>query len=156
MTRRRGVPFRGLAAALFAAGVLAATGCSSTASFRFRCDDQVNNGLILTIDVARMSAEEASQARQIAEKPGQSWFYSDLREKLGARIHTVTVEGRCDKAITVPLEKGEQTVAVIADYQFETSDPTTRQMKFLTVDRVKGKTVEIRVQNRDLVVTAGD
>lgn len=136
--------------------LLAATGCSSTASFHFRCDDVVNDGILLTIDVVRASEQEAQQIREraIGEKV-ENWFYSTLRESLRPKIQTLTVERRCDKTIDVKIGSTDETLVVIADYRFE-AGTVTSQLQTFPAKEVKGKTLSVGVKDRYLIVEKGD
>jgi len=75
------------AAVLAAVAALFATGCGSgTSTLKFRCDRDVNGGILLTVDAVRASEAEVERIRALGEK----WFYDSLRESLRDRTKTAT------------------------------------------------------------------
>jgi predicted component of type VI protein secretion system len=139
------------AAAVALAGVV---GCASSSSLHFRCDNPINGGLLLTVDVVR--ATEA-QARQI-ETLGEKWFYDPMRD--GLRDHTTTVtfptkdsSGMCERSVSVKAEGKEKYLVIIADYKYQSPD-ASRQIVSLPKERWSGKTLDIAVHDRELSVSA--
>jgi hypothetical protein len=146
--RRRARVFAALAAA-----ALAAAGCASSSSLHFRCDNPINGGLLLTVDVVR--ATEA-QARQI-ETLGEKWFYDPLRDSLRERTTTVTFptkdsSGACERSLEVKGDKKDKYLVIVADYKYQSPD-ASRQLVSLPGDRWKGKKLDIAVHDRELSVT---
>lgn len=137
-----------LAAALLALG-LAAGGCASSSTLRFRCDKQINGGLLLTNDLVQVNDAEVAQIRQA----GDQWFYSDLRRQLEPRTRTVAVEGGCDTTVTVEPRKGYDTLAVISDYK--AGGGPNGNMQFLTKEQWKGKTLTVQVGDSVLTIRGG-
>ena len=124
-------------------------GCASSSTFQFGCDNPINDGLLLTVDLVQIDDAEERQIREV----GEDWFYSDLRRQLGARTRTITVEGGCRQTVTVPLIKDYERLAVIADYQFEGRDRRKGQIEFLGKNAWRGKKLTVRVLNTYLIVT---
>lgn len=135
-------------AALIVLLVSLALGCSSQTTFRVVCDGRINDGLLLTIDLVQVSEEEAQQIRQV----GKDWFYSDLRRQLQPRTRTVAVKGGCSESVGLSPQKGYKVLAIIADYQFETTDPTRGHMAFRNQDEWQGKRLKIAVQDTYLTI----
>jgi hypothetical protein len=124
--------------------------CSSSTSFQFRCDAQVNGGLLLTVDLVQVNEAEAQQIRQT----GDQWFYSDLRRQLELRTRTIAVRGGCTERVALPQIKKRDILAVVADYQFESADRTKGHMQFLTKPEWKGKKLEVEVHDTYIAVKA--
>jgi len=144
---------RALGALLFPLLVFSAWGCASSSTLDFRCDNPINGGLLLTVDIVR--ANEA-QARQI-EALGEKWFYDPMRDTL--RDHTTTVtfptkdaSGLCERHLSVKAEGKDKYLVIIADYKYQSAD-ASRQLVALPSDRWKGKTLDIAVHDRELSVT---
>ncbi len=136
------------AAALLVLLTCFALGCSSQTAFQVVCDGRINDGLLLTIDLVQVSEEEAQQIRQV----GKDWFYSDLRRQLQPRTRTVAVKGGCRETVGLAPRKGYKVLAIIADYQFETTDPTRGHMAFRNKDEWHGKRLELAVHDTYLTV----
>jgi len=139
-------------AVLSAAALIAAAGCSSSSSLHFKCDNPINGGLLLTVDIVR--ATEA-QARQI-ETLGEKWFYDPLRDSLRERTTTVTFptkdsSGSCARSLEVKGDKKDKYLVIVADYKYQSPD-ASRQLVSLSGDRWKGKTIDIAVHDRELSV----
>jgi hypothetical protein len=137
-----------------AALLLGALSCASSSTLHFRCDNPINGGLLLTVDIVR--ADEA-QARQI-EALGEKWFYDPLRDTLRDRTTTVTfptkdASGTCERQVSVKAEGKQKYLVIIADYKYRSPD-TSRQIVALPRERWKGKTLDISVHDRELSVTA--
>lgn len=126
-----------------------ATGCASSSNLRFRCEPQINDGLLLTMDFVQVNEAEVAQIRQT----GDQWFYSDLRRQLEPRTRTVAVEGGCDTSVRLAPRKGYDTLAVISDYK--SSGSSTGNMKFLQKAEWKGKTLQVRVGATNVTITGG-
>lgn len=131
-----------------------AAGCSSSANLRFRCDSQINGGLLLTVDVIRATDEQARQIQAVGEK----WFYDSLRDSMRERITTVTFPtkdpgGECVRDVKVPMGSKDRYVVVVADYRFQSPD-ASRHVVSLSRERWKGDTVRIAVRDRELMVDA--
>ena len=129
-----------------------ATACSSSANLRFRCDNPINGGLLLTVDVVRATDE---QARQI-QSAGEKWFYDPLRDTMRERITTVTFPtkdagGECVRDVKVPMGSKDKYVVVVADYRFQSPD-ASRHVVSLNREKWKGDTVRISVKDRELIV----
>jgi hypothetical protein len=132
--------------------VLAAASCSSSASVRFRCDSQLNGGLLLTVDVVRATEEQARQIQQLGEK----WFYDSMRDSLRERVTTVTFPmkdggGECVRDVKVPMGSKDKYLMIVADYRFQSPD-VSKQIVSLSRERWKGATVRIGVHDRELSV----
>jgi predicted component of type VI protein secretion system len=132
--------------------VLFAAACSSSANLRFRCDSQINGGLLLTVDVVRATDE---QARQI-QSTGEKWFYDPLRDTMRERITTVTFPtkdagGDCVREVKVPMGSKDRYVVVVADYRFQSPD-ASRHVVSLSREKWKGDTIRIAVKDRELIV----
>ena len=144
---------RSLAAARRALPVLllvgALAGCASPASLHFRCEPQINEGLLLTVDLIEVSDAEVPQIRQA----GDQWFYSDLRRQLEPRTRTVAVQGGCDTVVKLPPRKGFDTLAVIAD--FKSGSGATGNMQFRPKGDWAGKSLLLRVQGNVLTLQEG-
>lgn len=123
-------------------------GCSSQTTFQVVCDGRINNGLLLTIDLVQVSEEEAQQIRQ----EGKDWFYSDLRRQLQPRTRTIAVRGGCRESVGLSPQKGYKVLAIVADYQFETTDPTRGHMEFRNKDEWHGKRLELAVHDTYLTI----
>jgi len=140
------------ALAVFSVVGLLATACSSSANLRFRCDNPINGGLLLTVDVVRATDE---QARQI-QSAGEKWFYDPLRDTMRERITTVTFPakdagGECVRDVKVPMGSKDKYVVVVADYRFQSPD-ASRHVVSLNREKWKGSTVRISVKDRELIV----
>ncbi len=134
--------------------VLAAAACSSSASLRFRCDNPINGGLLLTVDVVRATDEQARQIQALGEK----WFYDSMRDSMRERVTTVTFpvkdgSGECVRELKVPMGSKDKYVVLVADYRFQSPD-VTKQIVSLSRDRWKGDTIRIAVHDRELTVEA--
>ncbi len=142
-----------LAAPLLVLTTLLGTGCSSIGTVQFRCDPQINGGLLLTVDVVRADETQTQQIRQLGEK----WFYDPMRESLRDRISTVTfpVEGSalCERVVEIPVpkEKLVKYLVIIADYKYQNPDPT-KQLVVLPREKWAGQKVKIGVHDKDLSV----
>jgi hypothetical protein len=132
--------------------VAATLGCSSTATFQFRCDGEINNGYVLAIDVVRLTADEERRVRELGEASDKSWFLSPLRGEIGQKIQTVSVERGCDRPLEIPIADGDVSVAIIADYQFDAGDAAVGRLRIFPAKEVKGKKILIGVRNRELHV----
>jgi len=149
-SRSTRVPVPALAVAFAAA--LATAACSSSASLRFRCDNPINGGLLLTVDVIRATDEQARQIQSVGEK----WFYDSMRGNIRERITTVTFPtkdpgGECVREVKVPMGSKDKYVVVVADYRFQSPD-ASRHLVSLSRERWKGHTVRIAVKDRELNV----
>ena len=145
-------PLRTLAA-LLPASVLLAAGCASSSALHFRCDNPINGGLLLTVDIVRASE---AQARQI-EALGEKWFYDPLRDSMRDRTTTVTFptrdsSGLCERQVSVQAEGKDKFLVIVADYKYQSPD-ATRQIVSLPKERWKGKTLDIAVHDRELAVS---
>jgi predicted component of type VI protein secretion system len=132
--------------------VLLAAACSSSANLRFRCDNPINGGLLLTVDVVRATDE---QARQI-QSAGEKWFYDPLRDTMRERITTVTFPakdagGECVRDVKVPMGSKDKYIVVVADYRFQSPD-ASRHVVSLSREKWKGSTVRVAVKDRELIV----
>lgn len=132
--------------------VLLAAACSSSANLRFRCDSQINGGLLLTVDVVRATDD---QARAI-QSTGEKWFYDPLRDTMRERITTVTFPtkdagGECVREVKVPMGSKDRYVVVVADYRFQSPD-ASRHVVSLSREKWKGDTIRIAVKDRELIV----
>lgn len=132
--------------------VLAAASCSSSASVRFRCDSQINGGLLLTVDVVRATDDQARQIQALGEK----WFYDPMRENLRDRVTTVTFPirdagGECVRELKIPVTKKDNYLVLVADYRFQSPD-VSKQIVSLPRSRWKGGTVRVAVHDRELSV----
>lgn len=145
MRKRRSLLAAGCGIALVA--VLA--GCASPASLRFRCDPQINEGLLLTVDLVQVNDAEIAQIRQA----GDQWFYSDLRRQLEPRTRTVAVQGGCDTTVKLPPRKGYDTLAILSDFKSGTG--ATNNMQFRQKPEWEGKSLVLRVQGNVLTVQEG-
>ena len=139
------------AAALAGAAALFATGCGTgTSTLRFRCDREVNGGILLTVDAVRASEAEVERIRALGEK----WFYDSLRESLRDRTKTATFsqgDARCDKEVQIPVRKEDKFLVLIADYRFQSPDPG-RYLVVMPKDRWKKKTISIQIHDREFNV----
>jgi hypothetical protein len=131
---------------LLAVLALAATGCTSSSTLRFRCEQQVNEGLLLTVDLVQVNEAEIVQIRQA----GDQWFYSDLRRQLEPRTRTVAVEGGCDTKVDLVPRKGYDTLAVISDYK--SGGSAAGNMQFRPKEQWKGKTLNVQVGHSVLTI----
>lgn len=143
MRRRRSAPL----ALLAALSVLA--GCASPASLHFRCEPQINEGLLLTVDLIQVNDAEAPQVRAA----GDQWFYSDLRRQLEPRTRTVAVQGGCDTTVQIPARKGYDTLAIVAD--FKSGSGAGGSLQFRSKKEWDGKKLLLRVQANQLIVQEG-
>jgi hypothetical protein len=144
MMPRRLVPVG--AAALLA---VLAGGCASSTSLHFRCEPQINESLLLTVDLVEISDAEMAPIRQ----SGDQWFYSDLRRQLAPRTRTVAVQGGCDTTVELPSRKGYAVLAVISDYK--SGGAAVGNMQFLEKDQWQGKSLRVQVGNAALTVQGG-
>jgi hypothetical protein len=126
------------------------SGCASATNLRFRCEPQINETLLLTIDLVQVNEEEIAQIRQT----GDQWFYSDLRRQLEPRTRTVAVEGGCDTRVSLEPRKGYDTLAVISDYKAGGS--AAGNMQFRSKEQWKGKTLDVQVGNSVLTIRGGE
>lgn len=124
-------------------------GCASPASLHFRCEPQINEGLLLTVDLIQVNDAEAPQIRQA----GDQWFYSDLRRQLEPRTRTVAVQGGCDTTVQIAGRKGYDTLAIVAD--FKTGSGSGGTLQFRSKKEWDGKKLLLRVQGNTLIVTEG-
>ena len=146
---------RTAAAALVLGSAVALTGCGATAgTVSFRCGPQINGGLALAVDVIRATDEEARKIQEMGEK----WFYDQVRFNIQGqnRIQTVTFKtgegaGPCDRTVSVPVLKGERNLVVIADYKFQSTDPT-KQILVLPRDKWVGQKILVSVLERELAL----
>jgi hypothetical protein len=132
--------------------VLAAASCSSSASVRFRCDNPINGGLLLTVDVVRATEEQARQIQALGEK----WFYDPMRDTLRERVTTVTFPvkdgaGECVRELKVPMGSKDKYLMLVADYRFQSPD-VSKQIVSLPRERWKGDTIRVAVHDRELSV----
>jgi predicted component of type VI protein secretion system len=153
MTRRTPTGARA-AAALGLTALLVAAACSSSAQLRFRCDNPINGGLLLTVDVVRASEEQARMIQSLGER----WFYDPNRETLRSSggITTVTFptndpSGQCTRDVKVPVSGKDKYLVIVADYKFQSPD-ASKQVVTLSRDRFKGSTVRIALHDRELSV----
>jgi hypothetical protein len=123
-------------------------GCASPASLHFRCEPQINEGLLLTVDLIQVNDAEAPQVRAA----GDQWFYSDLRRQLEPRTHTVAVQGGCDTTVSVPARKGYDTLVIVADFK---SGGGSGNLQFKSKKEWDGKKLLLRVQGNQLIVQEG-
>ncbi|HEX4964157.1 MAG TPA: hypothetical protein VF173_25250 [Thermoanaerobaculia bacterium] len=124
-------------------------GCASPASLRFRCEPQVNDGLLLTVDLVQVNDAEVPQIRQA----GDQWFYSELRRQLEPRTRTVAVQGGCDTTVKLPARKGYDTLAVISD--FKSGSGSTSNVQFRQKAEWEGKSLQLRIQGSTLTIQEG-
>lgn len=146
---------RSVAAATCLAAFLAA-GCSSSAQLKFQCDNPINGGLLLTVDVVRASEEQA----RLIQSLGERWFYDPNRETLRSSggITTVTFPtsdptGQCVRDVSVPVASRDRYLVIVADYKYQSAD-TSKQVVTLPRDKFKGRTLRIAVHDRELSVEA--
>jgi len=144
---------RPVAAVLWLTALLAA-GCSSSAVLKFRCDNPINGGLLLTVDVVRASEEQA----RLIQSLGERWFYDSNRETLRSSggITTVTFPtndptGQCTRDVTVPVGSRDKYLVIVADYKYQSPD-TSKQVVTLPREKFKGSTLRISVHDRELSV----
>ena len=144
---------RPVAAVLWLTAVLAA-GCSSSAELKFRCDNPINGGLLLTVDVVRASEEQA----RLIQSLGERWFYDPNRETLrtSGGITTVTFPtndptGQCTREVSVPVTSRDKYLVIVADYKYQSPD-TSKQVVTLPREKFKGSTLRIAVHDRELSV----
>jgi hypothetical protein len=136
-----------------------ASGCATTATVRFSCDRQINEGLLLTVDVVQVDEREAQEILRI----GDDWFYSDLRRQLSPRTTTISVETpsdavavrACDRTVSVSPRKGYDTLLVIADYKGVGSDSGQRHLELIEKPQWKGGTVRVALRDSYLTVIGG-
>lgn len=131
------------------AAVLLVAGCASPSTLKFRCDPQINDGLLLTVDLVMVNEAEVAQIRQT----GDQWFYSDLRRQLEPRTRTVAVEGGCDTAVKLTPRKGYDTLAVISDYK--SGSGSAGNMQFRQKPEWQGRTLQVKVQDAVLSIQGG-
>lgn len=130
-----------------------APGCGSTVGkLDFRCGSNINGGLLLTVDVVRATEEESRRISELGEK----WFYEPMRQSVSSRIQTVTfpaadASGRCDREVSVPFNKGEKFLVIVADYKYQAADVTRHTMVF-PPEKWAGRTLLISVQEQQLSV----
>jgi len=142
-----------LALALAASALL--SGCGSTVGkIDFRCGSNINGGLLLTVDVVRATEEEARRIQEL----GPKWFYEPMRQGVSSRIQTLTFpapdgSARCDREISVPFNKGEKMLVIVADYKYEAADANRHTIVFLP-EKWAGRTLLISVQEQQLSVQA--
>ena len=148
MRKKRSLRAASAGAALLAAAIGLA-GCASPATLRFRCDPEINEGLLLTIDLVQVSEAEIAQIQQA----GDQWFYSDLRRQLEPRTRTVAVQGGCDTAVKIPARKGYDTLAIISD--FKSGSGSTSNVQFRQKPQWQGKGLQLRVQGSTLTIQEG-
>jgi hypothetical protein len=141
-------PFRaaGSVVALLAAF---AAGCASPSALRFRCEPEINEGLLLTVDLVQVTPAEVPQIRET----GDQWFYSDLRRQLEPRTRTVAVEGGCDTPVKLAPQKGYDVLAIISD--FKSGSGSSGNMQFREKATWKGKSLQVRVQGSVLTIQEG-
>jgi len=141
-------PFPALGGALVLLAALTA-GCASPSAFRFRCDPEINESLLLTVDLVQVKDSEIPQIRET----GDQWFYSDLRRQLEPRTRTVAVQGGCDTTVKLAPQKGYDTLAVISDFKSGTG--SSGNMQFRPKAAWKGKKLQVRVQGSLLTLQEG-
>jgi predicted component of type VI protein secretion system len=144
---------RTASAALLLSALLIA-GCSSSARLQFRCDNPINGGLLLTVDVVRASEDQA----RLIQSLGERWFYDPNRETLRSSggITTVTFPtndptGQCTRDVTIPVTGRDKYLVIVADYKYQSPD-TSKQVVTLSRDKFKGSTLRIAVHDRELSV----
>jgi len=144
---------RPVAAVLVSTALLAA-GCSSSAELKFRCDNPINGGLLLTVDVVRASEDQA----RLIQSLGERWFYDPNRDSLRASggITTVTFptndpSGQCTRDVSVPVGSRDKYLVIVADYKYQSPD-TSKQVVTLPREKFKGSTLRISVHDRELSV----
>jgi predicted component of type VI protein secretion system len=144
---------RPVAAVLLVTALLAA-GCSSSTQLKFRCDNPINGGLLLTVDVVRASEEQA----RLIQSLGERWFYDPNRDSLRSSggITTVTFptndpSGQCTRDVTVPVGSRDKYLVIVADYKYQSPD-TSKQVVTLPREKFKGSTLRIAVHDRELSV----
>jgi len=139
------------AAVIAGAAALLVTGCGTgTSTLKFRCDRDVNGGILLTVDAVRASEAEVERIRALGEK----WFYDSLRESLRDRTKTATFSQgdlHCDKVLEVPVRKEDKFLVLIADYRFQSADPG-RYLVVMPRERWKKKTISVQIHDRELTV----
>ena len=141
-------PFRATPGVVILLAALAA-GCASPSAFRFRCEPEINEGLLLTVDLVQVNDSEIAPIRQT----GDEWFYSDLRRQLEPRTRTVAVQGGCDTTVKIAPQKGYDTLAIISDFKSGTG--SAGNMQFRPKAQWKGKTLQVRVQGSLLTIQEG-
>ena len=106
------------------------------------------------MDVVRATEQEARNIQTMGEK----WFYDQSRLSFQGqnRIQTLTftageVSGRCDREVTVKVNKGEMFLVLIADYKFQATDPA-RYVIALPREKWVGQKVLVSVLERELAV----
>jgi hypothetical protein len=144
---------RPVAAVLLVTALLAA-GCSSSTQLKFRCDNPINGGLLLTVDVVRASEEQA----RLIQSLGERWFYDPNRDSLRSSggITTVTFptndpSGQCTRDVTVPVGSRDKYLVIVEDYKYQSPD-TSKQVVTLPREKFKGSTLRIAVHDRELSV----
>jgi predicted component of type VI protein secretion system len=145
---------RHVAALALMAALCGASGCSSyiKSTVNFRCDSQqINGGLLLTVDVVHGTQADAERVRALGEK----WFYDSQRNALGERLQTITfpttdpTTGACEKQVAIKASKDSQFLIVAADYKYE-NQQTERQILVLKKQEWWGRKVKIGVHDRAL------
>jgi hypothetical protein len=124
-------------------------GCASSTSLRFRCDPEINEGLLLTVDLVQVNESEVPQIRQA----GDQWFYSDLRRQLEPRTRTVAVQGGCDTTVKLESRKGYDTLAILSD--FKSGSGSTSSVQFRQKAEWQGKSLQLRIQGSTLIIQEG-
>ena len=119
--------------------------CSSTSQAQFRCDTQINDGLLLAIDLVQVNDEEVKQI----QAAGEDWFTSPVRDQLRNRTKTISVPGGCSENVELESltttekylkkKKGYGTLAVIAEYQTISGDSSKPNIVFRSRQQWKGK-----------------
>ena len=140
-----------LALALAASALL--SGCGTTVGkIDFSCGSNINGGLLLTVDVIRATDEEARRIQEL----GPKWFYEPMRQGITSRIQTYTFpapdgSARCDKEVSVPFNKAEKNLVIVADYKYEAAD-ASRHTVVLPMEKWAGRTLLVSVQEQQLSV----
>ncbi len=148
-----GAPTLTLSVALLLAATALLGGCgTSVATLDFRCGSNINGGLLLTVDVVRATEEEARKIQEL----GPKWFYEPMRQSVTSRIKTVTFPAadastKCDREVSVPFNKGEKYLVVVADYKYEAAD-ASRHTIVLPPEKWAGRTLLVSVQEQQLSV----
>ena len=134
--------------------LLALGGCkgSTKSTLRFACDEPVNGGVLLTVDVVRGSEADV---RRIRELGPDKWFYDASRNGLGDRLQTLTfpladpVTGKCETTLNVKGVKEDTFLVVVADYKYETPQ-AAKQIIVFPKKEWNGKKLSIRVREKEL------
>jgi hypothetical protein len=159
MARIRGFADIAVLGLLFAL-LLVNWACSSTSQALFRCDSQINDGLLLAIDLIEVDDQEVKQIQEA----GQDWFTSPVRDQLRNRIKTISVPGGCEETVELQSlsrsekylkkKKGYGTLAVVAEFQTISGDSSRPNMLFKSSKEWKGKTTVFGV-HQDYISTEG-